>query len=77
MAKPDHADLALERQRSGVGWYRKQVARSVEWAEKQLPLCTTDAMKARLLEEMIARVAAVRQRSGHIATLTHVDRRKT
>ena len=41
--------------RHAAGERRAQAYRALCWAEQQLDACTTDAMRARLLEETIRR----------------------
>lgn len=41
--------------RQAAGERRAQAYRAIRWAEQQLGACTTDAMRARLLEETIRR----------------------
>lgn len=41
--------------KQAAGERRAQAYRAIRWAEQQLGACTTDAMRARLLEETIRR----------------------
>ncbi len=64
MSTADAAPRALDRRRSAIGRERKQIARAMAWAEEQASSCTTDAMRARLLEELLRRVAEIRSRGS-------------
>jgi len=49
----------LDRHRSRIGRRRKNIERAVIWVARLAPTCTTDAMRARLLDELLARIEKI------------------
>jgi hypothetical protein len=55
---------ASDRHQSYIASKRKRTIRAVEWAQEQAPGCTTDAMKARLLDALLEKVEHIWKAKG-------------